>query len=665
MRPPSAAIDGTGNALDNYIAGNGGANTIHGGGGADTIVVGGGNDTLIGGTGDDKYVFDATSGSDVIDNSDGGFDGVFFTNGITRERLSFSRDGDDLLIFVDAAATPSVRVLNHFLGGDAAIDYVQPDGGYYLTTTEINQIVAGGSTGGEYDQVIEGTAGAEQLVGSSGKDLIKGLDGNDQLFGMGGNDTLQGGDGDDYLAGGNGSGSGSGDDRLEGGAGADTLSGEDGVSTLIGGAGDDDYVYGGGQDTIDNTGGGTDGVFFTNGITASDLTFYRDGDDLVITVAGNANGFVRATGHFLGSDQALDFVQPSSGNMLNTAAVNALAQTGYSDGGESGGGDSGTGNPGSGSNEGDDSDYPNVVTGTAAGEQLLGSSSRDLIQGLAGDDTLYGFGGDDKLVGGDSADYLSGGNGSFSGSGSDILIGGAGDDTLIGEDGDDMLIGGAGDDSYYYAEGSDFDTVDNVGGGTDWLYFADIASNRLSYHQDGDDLVVAVDGELSQSIRVMDHFLGGDAAIAYVQPSSGYAIAASQIPGLLTPLPSNSTAGMVTAQDSPVQTAKTMEIDALASEAESAEYSVFIEKSWLTGSWNDTDTRFLHYEDQWEPMHAQKLRIRPSWTRATTGAATPAHSQEIDRLISAMAGFHGREADASILPVNAMSQDMRFEIAVM
>jgi len=541
----SAAINGAGNDLDNYIAGNGAANMIHGGGGNDTIVGGGGDDTLIGGTGDDKYVFDASSGSDVVDNADGGFDGIFFTNGITRERLSFSRDGDDLLIFVDAGSTPAVRVLNHFLGGDAAIDYVQPDGGYYLTTAEINQIVAGGSTGGEYDQVIEGTAAGEQLVGSSGKDLIKGLAGDDQLFGMSGDDTLQGGEGDDYLSGGNGSGAGSGDDRLEGGAGADTLVGEDGVNTLIGGAGNDNYVYGGGQDTIDNTGGGTDGVFFNNGIAAGDLAFYRDGDDLVITVAGNASGFVRVTGHFLGGDLALDFVQPASGNMLNTAAINALVQTGYPGSGEPGGGDPdpGEGDPGTGGgNEGNDADYPNVVTGTANGEQLLGSSGRDLIRGLGGADELFGFGGDDKLDGGDGDDYISGGNGSFSGSGNDILIGGAGNDTLVGEDGNDMLIGGAGDDFYYYASGSGSDTVDNTGGGTDWLYFADVNSARLSFHQDGDDLIVRVDGDAGQQIRVLDHFLGGEHAISYVQPSNGNAIPAANIPALLTALPQGSSA---------------------------------------------------------------------------------------------------------------------------
>lgn len=523
----SADIDGTGNGLDNYIAGNGGANRIDGGAGNDTLVAGGGDDTLVGGSGDDKYVFDASSGSDVIDNADGGFDGVFFTGGITRERLSFGRDGDDLLIFVDAAATPAVRVSNHFLGGNAAIDYVQPDGGYYLTTAQINQIVAGGSTGGQYDQVIEGTAAGEQLVGSAGKDLVKGLAGDDQLFGLGGDDTLQGGDGDDYLAGGGGSGTGSGADRLEGGAGNDTLSGEDGNDAMLGGTGDDSYVYGGGQDTIDNTGGGYDGVFFNDGITASRLAFSRDGDDLLITVDGDAGSTVRVAKHFLGGDYAIDYVQPASGSMLDTAAINALA-------GGSSGGDPDPGNTGN------DGDYANVVDGTAAGEQLLGTNGRDLIHGLGGNDTIFGFGGDDKFEGGDGDDYLSGGNGSFSGSGNDILIGGAGVDTLVGEDGEDLLIGGTGNDKYVWQAGSGSDVIDNTGGGTDWLFFNGVARTRLSFHRDGDDLVIRVDGDAAQQVRVQDHFKGGDLAISYVQPSDGNAIPASQFGSLLTLMPAAS-----------------------------------------------------------------------------------------------------------------------------
>lgn len=514
---------------DDYLSGGNGMQT---GSGADVLIGGDGNDildgedgddTLIGGAGDDHYYYRAGGGVDVIDNSHGGFDGVFFI-GIALTRLTFLRDGDDLVVLVDEDPGQQVRVTNHFLGGDHAIDFVQPDGSPMLTTAQINQLVGDGS-GGLFDQTIEGTEAGEQLVGSSGKDLIKGFGGDDQLFGLGNDDTLLGGDGNDYLAGGNGSGVGSGDDRLEGGDGNDTLSGEDGVNVLIGGAGDDSYIHGTGQDTIDNTGGGFDGVFFDAGISVDDLTFARDGDDLVITVGGSGTNSVRVTNHFLGGDYALDFVQPGSGSMLETEAINALAT----------GGGSGENPPGG--DQGNDDDYPNVVTGTAAGEQLLGSAGRDLIRGMGGDDMLFGFGGDDKLDGGDGNDYLSGGNGSFSGSGNDILIGGAGNDILVGEDGNDTLFGGAGDDDYYYAEGSGSDIIDNVGGGTDWLFFNGIASNRLGFHRDGDDLIVRVDGDTNQQVRVLNHFLGGEHAIAYVQPGSGFAIPASQIPGLLTPLP--------------------------------------------------------------------------------------------------------------------------------
>jgi Ca2+-binding RTX toxin-like protein len=531
------AIDGTGNDLDNYIAGNDGVNTIHGGGGSDTIVSGGGNDVLIGDGGDDKYVFDADSGSDVIDNTGGGFDGVFFTDGITRDRLSFTRDGDDLLIFVDNATDPSVRVQGHFLGGDAAIDYVQPDGGNYLTTAEINQLVAGGETGGEYDQVIEGTAAGEQLVGGAGKDNVKGLGGDDTLFGMAGDDLLEGGDGSDYLAGGNGSGTGSGADSLDGGAGDDTLNGEDGANALTGGEGDDSYVYGGGQDTIDNTGGGTDWLFF-NDIDPSRLGFHQDGDDLVITVDDDLNHQVRVLDHFLGGGMEISYVQPGSGNAISASQIDSLL-TPMPDG-DTGSGDGGGDTPPP--DDTDPSDFDNVVDGTAAGEQLLGTSGKDLIHGLAGDDTLFGFEGDDRLEGGDGNDYLSGGNGSFAGSGDDTLTGGAGADTLVGEDGNDALEAGAGDDQYVWQAGSDFDLIDNTGGGTDWLFFNGVDRTRLGFHRDGDDLVIMVDGDAGQGVRIQDHFLGGDLAISYIQPSDGYAIPASQIDSLLTPMPDSSQA---------------------------------------------------------------------------------------------------------------------------
>src|SRR3546814_18158233 len=120
--------------------------------GNDTLVGDAGSDSLIGGAGDDDYVVAVGSGTDVIDNTGGGFDGIFFEGTVNREQLSFSRDGDDLLISIDNNTTPAARVPNHHLGGDAAIDFAQPGtaGSAYLTTAGNKQTAAaGGGRGGE------------------------------------------------------------------------------------------------------------------------------------------------------------------------------------------------------------------------------------------------------------------------------------------------------------------------------------------------------------------------------------------------------------------------------------------------------------------------------------------------------------------------------------
>ena len=97
--------------------------------------------------------------------------------------------------------------------------------------------------------------------------------------------------------------------------------------------------------------------------------------------------------------------------------------------------------------------------------------------------------------------------------------------------------------------GSGSDIIDNVGGGTDWVFFNGIDPSRLSFHQDGNDLLIRVDTDANQQVRVLDHFLGGEHAISYVQPGSGFAIPASQIPGLLTPLPTGAAATATSAME--------------------------------------------------------------------------------------------------------------------
>ncbi|MDO9526029.1 MAG: calcium-binding protein, partial [Gemmobacter sp.] len=97
----TAAINGTGNALDNVLIGNnaanvlngldgkdrlvglGGNDTLNGGNGADTILGGlgddlingrGGNDRLVGGAGADQFTFNTGDGSDVVADFEDGLD---------------------------------------------------------------------------------------------------------------------------------------------------------------------------------------------------------------------------------------------------------------------------------------------------------------------------------------------------------------------------------------------------------------------------------------------------------------------------------------------------------------------------------------------------------------------------------------------------------------
>ncbi|QDQ26991.1 hypothetical protein FNU76_11800 [Chitinimonas arctica] len=492
-----------GEAGNDYLDGGLGDDLLRGGADQDQLTGAAGNDSLFGEAGDDKYTYQPGQGQDVIDNSGGGNDGLFF--GVSPERIGFSRDGDDLLVSVDKDPSQSVRVIKHFLGGDYAIDYVQPSSGFMLDTVRINQIVAAAEFGGRYDTVIDGAATADQLNGTSGKDLIRGFAGKDKLFGMEGNDMLQAGDGDDYLDGG------AGNDSLEGGANDDQLSGGEGDDQLQAGAGNDKYVFTGnwGKDVIDNAGGGSDWLFFSE-LEKAQLSFKQEGQDLLIGVVGDANRTVRVLNHFSGGAAAIAYVQPKSGNALSAADIATLL------GGGSGGG---------------------TITGTAGNDNLSGTAQADLMAGGNGNDTLFGQAGNDTVRGEVGDDYLDGG------AGNDSLEGGTGKDQLTGGEGDDRLLGGSEDDKYVFTGNWGKDVIDNTGGGSDWLFFSELEKAQLSFKQEGQDLVIGVVGDANRTVRVLNHFSGGAAAIAYLQPKSGNALSAADIARLLPVDPNPPTPG--------------------------------------------------------------------------------------------------------------------------
>jgi hypothetical protein len=92
--------------------------------------------------------------------------------------------------------------------------------------------------GNEGNDVVLGTAAADEIFGGDGDDILWGRGGNDYISGEAGGDYLYGEDGDDVLLGGSGNDwlwGGSGADVVNGGANFDQLAGIDGDDLLIGG----------------------------------------------------------------------------------------------------------------------------------------------------------------------------------------------------------------------------------------------------------------------------------------------------------------------------------------------------------------------------------------------------------------------------------------------
>ena len=157
-------------------------------------------------------------------------------------------------------------------------------------------------------------ASANLTLSTSGANVVlQGGSGNDTLTASGSGDTLIGGSGQETL-----SASGSAD-TLIAGSGTDTLSASGSNDMLIGGSGNDTFVFAGGSgsDTINNlhTNEKTDVVQFGPGITASELTFTPDGNDLAISVAGST-GTLTIQDWFLGPSYQVGSFELSNGTAV-------------------------------------------------------------------------------------------------------------------------------------------------------------------------------------------------------------------------------------------------------------------------------------------------------------------------------------------------------------
>ncbi|MDP2760911.1 MAG: Ig-like domain-containing protein [Sideroxyarcus sp.] len=117
-----AAINGTGNELNNTIVGNAsdntllgmaGNDTLVGGVGADVLNGGTGNDSVLGGAGNDHYVFNPGDGVDTVIDSLGN-DILYIGGNLTQANLELVRDGNNMIANV-RGTSDSIILSNWFV----------------------------------------------------------------------------------------------------------------------------------------------------------------------------------------------------------------------------------------------------------------------------------------------------------------------------------------------------------------------------------------------------------------------------------------------------------------------------------------------------------------------------------------------------------------------
>ena len=305
------AIDGTslddvieGGAGDDVLQGGAGGDVLFGGAGDDTLYGGDGDDTLSGGAGDDTLAGGA--GDDTVDYSyltDGGVQ-VDLANGTaTAAGETDSLSGIENVVGSAGNDRLTGDESDNLLTGLAGDDTLEGGGG--IDTVDYGYV----SDGGVAVDLASGTATTKAAAGGD-SDILSGVE---NVLGSRYDDTLTGNADGNFLAGE------AGDDILSGGAGNDTLTGGSGSDTYLFGRGD-------GLDTIDDAGndaGSTDMVCFGTGIATDQLWFMQSGDDLSVSIVGQADALL-IDDWYLGAQHRVDAFELETGESLEAAQVQSL-----------------------------------------------------------------------------------------------------------------------------------------------------------------------------------------------------------------------------------------------------------------------------------------------------------------------------------------------------
>lgn len=508
----TAALSGTGNALNNLIRGNGAANLLRGGDGADTLDGGAGADDLRGNSGDDTYWVDQL-GDKVFETAGAGTDTVQSTVSWT-----LGNDLEQLVLIGSAAINGTGNALDNTITGNDAANVLDGAGG--------NDTLQGGRGNDTYivgspgDSVVESAAAGWDTVLSSvswvlGADLEKlELTGTAAINGTGNGLNNQ----------------------LVGNSNNNLLDGAGGADTMTGGSGNDTYTVdhvgdrvveaaSGGYDIVNSSVTWTLSAEIENLVLTGSAAINATGNSSANRLTGNSASNVLSGGEGadtlaggLGNDRyvvdsSLDVLSEVSGGGVDTVESTVSWTLGTS--------------------------FENLTLkgtasasakGNALNNYLIGNTAANVIDGAWGADTMQGGGGADTFMVDNAGDVVIAGNAFYddgstimssvswdlqlvrhlvltgtsaiNGTGSeydDSITGNSASNTLKGEAGSDTLTGGAGDDIYF----SDyFDTVvEQAGGGTDTVIYSDSSRLTLAGNVENVKLVGQADSVIGNSLN--------------------------------------------------------------------------------------------------------------------------------------------------------------------
>jgi len=498
----TAAINGTGNDLDNVIMGNSAANTLTGGAGSDLLFGAGGIDTMRGGAGDDYYEVDHASDI-VTENASEGTDTVQ-----TSLTYTLGTNVENLILTGETAINGTGNGLNNWLTGNEAANTL---------------------TGGAGNDTLDGLEGADKLLGGAGDDTYIFEDAVDTITenSNAGIDTVQSAvtytlaaNVENLILTGEAMINGTGNalnNLLIGNEAANTLSGGAGLDTMRGGAGNDAYVVDNTGDVItENANEGVDNV--QSSVT---YTLAANVENLTLTGTAALNGTGNALNNVLTGNSAVNTLTGGAGNdTLNglAGADKLLGGVGDDTYVVDNTGDVVTEN----ANEGVDNVQSSVtytlvanvenltLTGTAAingtgnalNNLLIGNSAANTLNGGTGNDLLEGGAGNDRLSDTSGTAYFNGG------AGNDTLTGGASAELFIGGQGNDVINTGNGADLIVFNRGDGADTL-NGGVGTDNTVSlgGGVRYTDLSLSKSGNDLILNVAG--GDSLTFKDWYASG------------------------------------------------------------------------------------------------------------------------------------------------------------